>query len=189
MVDVKSQIDAALSSHDTIPREKVLSWIQSTNSLAELAKLYKLTGEGYSRIQPELGKTATCSLIERYLLECIRQDIGHDDEVYGRWEAADVLHIWLRRLLETGEASQEIDGVARAVTHLFLTSDGGVRIAIEQGFLEHALETDGLRPYFEHWSKDSRLRESWKNAIEWANDHPDYTWNLRQEFLRKIKGK
>ena len=47
--------------------------------------------------------------------------------------------------------------MARAVTNLFLTSDGGVRIAIEQGFLEHALETDGLRPYFEHWSKDSRL--------------------------------
>ena len=56
MVDVKSQIDAAFSSHDTIPREKVLSWIQSTNSLAELAKLYKLTGEGYSRIEPGSGR-------------------------------------------------------------------------------------------------------------------------------------
>ena len=33
---------------------------------------------------------------------------------------------------------------------------------------------------------DSRVMEK---RDRMGDDHPDYTWNLRQEFLRKIKGK
>jgi hypothetical protein len=111
--------------------------------------------------------------------------MSDNEEIESRWEAASGLHFWLRRLLEMGDASDEIEKTARAVTNLFLTGGEEVRLAIEQGFLEHALESEGLRPYFEHWSKDARLRETWSAAIEWADDHPDFSWNLHQEFLKK----
>lgn len=88
-----------------------------------------------------------------------------------------------------GDAFDDIENAARAITDLFLTSAEEIQLAIEQGFLEHALESAALRRYFEHWSSDGRLPETWERAMEWANDHPDWSWNLHQEFLRKIGDK
>lgn len=59
-----------------------------------------------------------------------------------------------------GDVSDEISKTARAIKDLLLASEEEIRLAIEQGFLEHALESSGLRPYFEDWSKDERLRET-----------------------------
>jgi hypothetical protein len=157
--------------------------------LPTLSKLYRLTGEGYYRIQPELGKDAACQAVRNYLVECVRQDVKDDDENKSRWDAARTLHLWLRQLLEAGDCSAEIDKTAHAITDLFVSSGEKIRLAIEQGFLEHALESAGLRPFFEDWSQDERLSKAWSAAIEWANDHPDWSWNLHQEFSRKILGK
>jgi hypothetical protein len=184
-MDVGREIDAALSSQDSITKDKVLLWIESAGDLTTLAKLYRLTGEGYYRIKPELGREAACRAVQRYLLECIRQDVTDNEEIESRWEAAATLHFWLRHLLEKGDSSDVITGAAKAITDLFLTNEEG-RDAIEAGFLEHALETSALRPYFEHWSGDERLREAWERALEWGKAHPDYTWDL---FVNhKIRG-
>jgi hypothetical protein len=86
-----------------------------------------------------------------------------------------------------GDASDEIQQTARAITELFLASGEDVQLAIEQGFLEHALESSGLRPFFQHWSTDKRLHDAWQAATDWANDHPDWSWNLHQEFLGKMR--
>jgi hypothetical protein len=185
----RNEIEAAFISQDPIPRDKFLIWLKSANDLPTLAKLYRLHGEHYYRIQPDLGKEASCSLILRYLLECIRQDVQANDEIDSRWDAARVLHVWLRQLYESKDAADVIARAAQAITDLFLTSGKDVRLAIEQGFLEHALETAALRPYFEYWSHDERMQEAWKAAIAWADDHPDWSWNLHQEFLQKISGK
>jgi hypothetical protein len=177
-MDYGPEIDAALSTQDSIPRDKVLLWIESAGDLPTLAKLYRLTGEGYYRIQPELGKKAACRAVQRYLLECIRQDVtDKKEEIESRWEAAATLHFWLRHLLENGNSSDVITGAAKAITDLFLTNEEA-RDAIETGFLEHALETSALRPYFEYWSRDERLREAWERALEWGKAHPDYMWDL-----------
>ncbi|MBZ5681503.1 MAG: hypothetical protein LAO24_15490 [Acidobacteriia bacterium] len=178
MDDYRIEIAAALSSPEKLPRDKVLLWIQSVDDLETLAQLYRITGEGYYLIEPELGKKAECSTVQRYLLECIRQDVSDNERIQSRWEAATTFHFWLRTLLEMGDCSDVIDGAAHAITDLFLTSGQDIRDAVEQGFLEHALETAALRPYFEHWSKDNRLRETWERALEWGKAHPDFTWDL-----------
>jgi len=185
-MDSRAEIDAAFTSQNPIDRDQFLVWLETANDLPTLAKLYRLHGAHYYRIQPDLGKEASCLLILRYLLECIRQDVQDHDEIDSRWDAARVLHIWLRQLHESGDASDVIVRAARAITDLFLTSGEEIRLAIEQGFLEHALETVALRPYFEHWSHDERLQQTWKSAIEWADDHPDWSWNLHKGFLKKI---
>jgi hypothetical protein len=64
MTGPELDIDTALSGDGTIPSEQVLSWIDAAadSDLPTLSKLYRLTGEGYYRIQPELGSHAvrTC---------------------------------------------------------------------------------------------------------------------------------
>jgi hypothetical protein len=94
--------------------------------------------------------------------------------------------VWFRQLVEKNDMSAVLSSAARAVTELFLNSKEDVRDAKETGFLEHALETAALRPYFEHWSSDSRLQPAWGRALEWGKAHPDYTWGLFQQ-LRNIK--
>jgi len=177
-------LDAALAGDEPIPREKVLLWIDAGPDLTSLSKLYRLTGESYYRIQPELGKDKTCALIQRYLLECIRQDVTRDEQIQSRWEAAETLHLWFRSLVETEGTADVLMNAARAVTELLRANGDEVRAAIEQGFLEHALETSALRPYFEHWSSEPQLHEAWSRALEWGKAHPDFTWKLLQRLPR-----
>jgi hypothetical protein len=185
MFDFGPEIDAALLSEEPLSREKVLLWIDTAAAdLLTLSKLYRITDEGYHRIRPELGREATCVLIQRYLLECIRQNVTGNDEIQDRWEAARTLHAWFCHLVEMKDMSLVLKSGAQAVTELFLTGGEEVRAAIEQGFLEHALETVALRPYFEHWSSDSRLQAAWTRALEWGKAHPDYTWGLLQQLRR-----
>ena len=186
--DFSAEIDTALLGDASIPRERVLRWIDATTDLSTLAKLYRLTDEGYYRIQPNLGRDASCALIQRYLLQCIREGVSDDDEIQERYEAAQSLHVWFCHLLETKDTSAVLTAAASAVTKLFLASGTDVRTAIETGFLEHVLETAALRPYFEHWSLDSNLKEAWERALEWGKAHPDYTWGLLQQ-LRRIENK
>jgi hypothetical protein len=189
MNDFEREIDEALVSEETIPREKVVSWIELSNEIRTLSKLYRLTCDRYYQIKPDLGGEITCGLIQRCLLRCIEEDITDDnediadkDKIKGRWDAAESLHIWFRQLLERGNSTEILATAARRVTQTFLSGSKQVRDAIEAGFLEHALETEGLRPYFEHWSRDSRLRGTWDRALAWGKAHPDFTWGL----LRKI---
>jgi len=152
-----------------------------------LAKLYRLTRKRYYQIQPGLGGEVTCGLIQRYLLQCIEEDSAEDltddeDEIQGRWEAAESLHIWFRYLLEVGGNGDILAAAARAITQSYLSGSEEVRNAIETGFLEHALETAALRPYFEHWASDSQLREAWERALSWGKAHPDFTWGLLQQI-------
>ena len=185
MRPIDKDILAALDSDTEISKDTVVHWIDSAGGdLNTLSNLYRLTDKAYWRINPELGGEITCSLIQRYLLECIRQDVKDNEEIKGRWEAADTLHLWLRQLLETGETSALLNSAAKAITELFVASGEEVRDAIEMGFLEHALETAALRPYFENWSADPELRETWERALEWGKAHPDQMWNGLQEIRR-----
>jgi hypothetical protein len=186
--DFDTEITAELLTDTPIPREKVVRWIDAATDLLTLAKLYRLTDEGYYRIQPDLGRDASCALIQRYLLRCIQEGVSDNDEIQDRFEAAQSLHVWFCHLLERKDTSAVLRAAADAITELFLASGEDVRTAIETGFLEHVLETAALRPYFDHWSRNSNLKEAWGRALVWGKAHPDYTWGLLQQ-LRQIENK
>jgi hypothetical protein len=185
MKDFAAEIEAAVVSEGPIARAKVVEWIDSASDLPTLAKLYRLTDESYARIKPDLGSDSTCGLIQRYLLECIRQDATGTDEIQDRWEATRTLHAWFCHLATMDEDNSAIlRRASDAITELFLTGSEDVRNAVEQGFLEHALEMEALRAYFEHWSADPVLREAWERALEWGKAHPNFTWGLLQQLKR-----
>jgi hypothetical protein len=189
MIEFNSDIDAALSGDGTIPRAQVISWIGATSDsdLSTLSKLYRLTGEGYYRIQPEMGREPTCVLIQRYLLWCIREGVTENEEIQERYEAAGSLHVWFRHLVAMEGTSSVLSSAANAVKNLYLESRQEVRDAIETGFLEHALESKALRPYFEDWASDARLQASWNRALAWGEAHPDYMGGLFQQVRLKNK--
>jgi len=191
MTGPELDIDTALSGDGTIPSEHVLSWIDAAadSDLSTLSKLYRLTGEGYYRIQPELGRGPTCALIQRYLLGCIRDGVTDNNEIQERYEAAGTLHVWFRHLADMDGTSEVLTAAANGLMKLYLESGEEVRVAIETGFLEHALETAALRPYFEKWGSDPRLEPAWRRALEWGDAHPDYMAGLFQRLQRKSKEK
>jgi hypothetical protein len=184
--DFKSDISAALVSDRPIPKERVLAWIAAAadSDLPTLSKLYRLTDDGYYRIQPELGIEPTCTLIQRYLLACIREGVTDNEEIEERYEAATSLHVWFRHLLGMEGASAILAAAASAVTTLYLESGEDIRDAIETGFLEHALETAALRPYFDHWASDPRLEPAWDRASAWGKAHPDCMASMFQRLSR-----
>src|SRR5258706_11780081 len=145
------------------------------------------TTEGYYRIQPELGRGPTCTLIQRYLLGCIRDGVTDNDEIQERYEAAATLHVWFRHLAEMDGTHEVLKAAANGLMKLYLEGVEEVRMAIETGFLEHALETAALRPYFEQWGSDPRLEPAWKRALEWGEAHPDYMAGLFQRLQGKTK--
>ena len=187
MGDFRSDIDAALLGNEPISREKVVGWIENTTDLPTLSKLYRITGDCYDRIQPDLGIDATCDLIYRYLLECIRQNVTNDANIQNRFEAAQTLQVWFVHLVQMEGTSAILTRVVRAITDLFLIGDEGIRNAIETGFLEHALETASLQPYFEYWARDARLRPAWERAIEWGKAHPDWMSGLLRQIPKPPK--
>ena len=189
MTKFGSDINSALSSDGPIARESVLSWIEATadSDLPTLSKLYRITGEGYYRIQPELGGEPTCALIQKYLLGCIRDGVTDNEEIQERYEAAKSLHVWFRHLVGMEGTSAVLSRAASAIMNLYLESGEEVRDAIETGFLEHVLESAALRPYFEHWASDPRLQPTWSRALEWGKAHPDYMSGLFQRLQRKDK--
>jgi hypothetical protein len=187
MYEFIPDIDAAFLTDEPLSREKVLLWIDGATDLTTLAKLYGLTNECYYQIRPDLGRDVTCNLIQRYLLECIRQNVAADGRIQDRWEAAGTLHAWFCRLVNMPDTSAVLKSAARAVTELFITSGDEVRNAIEQGFLEHALEMAALRPYFEYWSADGRLQPAWDRALKWGNARPDFLWGLLQQSRKNIE--
>jgi hypothetical protein len=183
VTDLLHEIDAALHSDKPIRRDDVLRWIAVADDISVLSRLYRLTGERYYSITPELGRDETCSLIRHYLLECIRLNVTGRDDVQDRWQAAQTLHVWFCHLMEQDGAALILKQAAQAITEVFLAGDNDIRNAVEAGFLEHALETPALHRYFEHWSTDNRLRPAWSRAMEWGNAHPDFTWGM----LKRLK--
>ena len=61
MTDLDRNIDAALLSKEPISKDQVVRWIDIVEDIPTLSKLYRLTYEAYSRIQPELGQELTCA--------------------------------------------------------------------------------------------------------------------------------
>ena len=187
MSNFRSDIDAVLFNNEPISRGKVVGWIENTTDLPTLSKLYRLTGDCYNRIQPDLGIEATCGLIQRYLLECIRQNVTDDADIQNRFEAAQTLQAWFYHLVEMEGTSAVLTRVASAITDLFLTGDEKIRNVIETAFLEHVLETASLRPYFEYWARDARLRPAWERGLEWGKAHPDWTLELLRQIPKPPK--
>ena len=182
---LEQSIRLALESQGPIPRQLVREWIEKADSVEADALLYKLTGKAWTRIEPSLESGETCALIQRYLLRCVREN-PRGGVALNRYEAAGELETWFDHLAGMEDTREILQGVAAAVTDLFLTGDELIRGAIETGFLEHVLEQRTLRQFFSDWAYDERLCVAWRHALEWGEAHPNFTKGLRMK-LRAVQ--
>ncbi len=173
-----TDLDAAFLNDDEIPRDVFRRWMDDATDVRTLSKLYRL--KRGTRIKPGLKVEESCDMTQKYLFECIRANVSDDQDVDGRYDAALILNFWFCKMIKSGdpEALIVLANQACAVKEFFLAGNEDEQEAIETGFLEHALETEALRPYFEDWAEDSRLKDTWERALEWGKDHPDFTWDL-----------
>lgn len=185
---VGTDLDAAFLNDDEIPRDVFRRWMENATDVHTLSKLYRLKRDT-SRIQPRLEVEESCDVTQKYLFECIRANVQDDPDIERRYEATQSLQVWFCKMIESGDPDALIvlANQTRAVKELFLGGDEDVREALETGFLEHALETEALRPYFEDWGEDPRLKDTWERALEWGKDHPDFTWGMLRQLGRSGK--
>lgn len=183
MDELQTIIRGAAESNGPIKREQVRNWIRDARDVETLALLYGLTDKAWRRIHPALEKNETCQLICRYFLSCIREN-PKGGIALGRYDAAGALEGWVDHLSNMENTEEILLEIAATVTELFLTGDDDVRRAIETGFLEHVLEQIKLRPLFEHWAADDRLRDTWQRALEWGEAHPDMMKTFRERLSR-----
>ena len=133
----------ALESGGPIPRDRVRGWIHQAATVQADASLYKLTREAWSRIEPRLEMAETCTLIERYLLACIREN-PQDGVALTRYEAAGELEAWFDRLAQMDDTRDILNQPGS------LRSRGDKRIRIsrvacEPSFAPHRM-TSSPRP-------------------------------------------
>jgi|SRR5690348_7336283 hypothetical protein len=183
MDELQKIIRAAADSNGPISREQVRKWIRDARDVQTLALLYSLTDKAWHRIDPVLETDETCHLICRYFLDCIREN-PQGGIALGRYDAARELEGWIDHLSNMEGTEEILGGVTAAVTELFLSADDDVRRAIETGFLEHVFEQSKLRPLFEHWAGDERLKDAWQRALEWGEAHPDAVKGFRERLSR-----
>jgi hypothetical protein len=183
MDELHNLIRAAAESNGPISREQVRNWIRDARDVETLAMLYSLTDKAWHRIDPALERDETCHLIRRYFLDCIREN-PQGGIALAQYDAARELEGWIDHLSNMEGTEEILREVAGAVTELFLNSDDDVRRAIETGFLEHVLEQSRLRPLFEHWSADERLKDAWQRALEWGEAHRDMMRGFRERLSR-----
>src|SRR5262245_5372236 len=100
MMVTKQSIEEALASDRPIPRSVVRGWIQASSAIDVDARLYELIQKAWTRIEPPLESDDMCTLVERYLLACIRED-RRDEEVLTRYDAAHELVPWFDLLAST----------------------------------------------------------------------------------------
>jgi hypothetical protein len=139
--------------------------------------LYDLTRDRAADIVPALDGDKVCFVIRTFLLECIRLDPQDSEREWSRYEAARVMVAWFYHLHELPDSeskwtSRWLASAAEAVTAAYIAGDAEARECIETGFLEHALEVEGLHQYFAHWANDPILGPAHSRALAFGNAHP-----------------
>ena len=169
-MDAAHEVIAEMEGTATIPQERILRWI-SEGDLRTRAAVYHLTEKAWDRIQPAMTMNQQCGFMADYLLECLKTEPGEPGAgVMSGFEAAWELAAWMKHLKEPEAGSVICDLISR-LESLFREGDDTLRNRIETGLLEHVLESKRMRPYFQHWSSDPALKESFQYAMQWAIEH------------------
>ena len=156
---------SALSSGGRVARDDVRRWIDS-GDLLTWSVVYALSERA------ELAADEQAEFTRRYLLRCIEENPPPGEHLHGgyeaAWELASVLKQWRR---QGGRIAATVRGVALDLEKIYRRGEPATQNRILCGVMEHAFEDPALRPYFVDWERDPDLRDAYKLAVEWGDEH------------------
>jgi hypothetical protein len=169
----RDQLREMLEANTKIPARLVES-LMSSDDREENADAYYCLSQRWERIQPEMEVWFTAPFVFDFLIRSITEPYENADfnsNAVSSYEAARNLLGILVGWFDHPQGETMIADLIKRVDSAFLDGDKSIRLCIETGFLEHALEYPQLRPLFAHWSDHPEMRDAHTHALEWGLAH------------------
>jgi len=166
-------LQAVFEADDNIDRSDLLGWI-AEGGIEEKGVIFEIVTQRHSRIQPRYDEEEWGAFIVDYCIACIMSDISEREYAHSNYEAAEELVYFLHRFVQAGERGETL--VKYLVTQIedaYRRGDDEIRLCIECGFLEHALECEPLRKIFAHWRHDPLFKEGYEESLIWGYTQGD----------------
>lgn len=168
---IYAEILRILATGEPIARDDVRRWIDSADLLAWSA-IYALAEESWARVQPEIEAYEQVDFMRRYLLRCIDENPTPGEHLHGgfeaAWELAAHMKVWRT---SGGKIAATVRSITAELEKMYRRSEPATRNRILCGVMEHLFEDPAFRPYFASWDRDDELREAYKLATEWGDEH------------------
>lgn len=164
------QTDKASNEVSSVPKKRVLRWMESTD-IKKLGELYVLLSKErfVRRITPQLtfeeGHRFCLFYLHRIFLD------NHQDEwIGGRYEAGwNLAALFMSYWNKKNVPANGVNDVKQLLADLLLTGDAKVRVCVVTAVLEHLFEKPKIRDYFRDWIELASLKDAYKEAAEYAD--------------------
>ena len=162
------EIEHVALGTENIPAAKVKSWLVQRRSLDVLGAVVVHVIQNSRRVNPPLSMDEICSTVQEYYKECLIQNLHDSQYAPNRFIAGLELVGWFHTLWNDPVVPREYLVQLKAMLRE-LCVDG--RVPPDQmagAVLEHLFETPSIAEFFGDWSADSRLKDAFDPAMEWA---------------------
>ncbi len=144
----RDQLREMLEANTKIPA-RLVECLMSSDDREENADAYYCLSQRWERIQPEMEVWSTAPFVFDFLFRSIIEPNDNTDlnsNALGSYEAArDLLGI-LRGWFHHPQGETIIADLIKRIDRTFLDGNESIRLCIETGFLEHALEYPQAAP-------------------------------------------
>ncbi len=156
---------------DIIPREKIESWMQSSDIEVLGAVRYLILDKRYfKKIRPPLELKDYQKFLLHYYERCIRENPdGEWSET--RYEAGWALVNWFVNLWDDPSVSRRfVEEIKAWMAKLYKDGNEEIRKCLITATLEHLFEKKKIAKYFSDWCEDDILRSGYDEALNYSKE-------------------
>ncbi len=166
--------DELLKSKDVISASVVRKCMMS-DDVELLGCVYEevIDSKKLGQVEPKLELAEIIDFFKRYVELCMKlNQEGHTDWQHSRYEVGwDLCRWFLNFWYDDAVPRNQLADLKQWMEELYKRSDEPIRRCIECATLEHILEHENIRPFFENWGKDSILNTAYEPALAWGMAH------------------
>ena len=154
-----------------IPKEKVLSWMNSDDPEV-LGALYSFVTEPRqaARVTPPLTFDEYWNFVSRYFSRCFREN-PNGEWAHSRYEAGWDLASWFTSVWKddaiAGDAKNDIK---KWIGDQYVSGSPDLRRCIVDATLEHIFEDTSVARFFDDWRSDQILSTAYREAAQWNEE-------------------
>ena len=152
-----------------VPREKVLTWMQSGDIEVLGRTFYFMTDKRHSpRIRPALAFEDYHPFAIRYYKRCFRENPEESKWALGRYPAGWSFVNWFAGLWNVSTVPRKaLNDLKQLLATLYKEGDSALRTCIVTAILEHLFERRTIAKFFSNWEQDPILRTAYQEGMQW----------------------